>query len=341
MAVYTAMSDGALRALVSVYDDQAELVRADGVLAGSINTTYRLETDRGAWFLRINEGKSTDDVFAERAVLRALAHAPLGGVVVPTIMQTRIGGSFYLVEERATGPVWATMFAELPGRDVAVFEIDEQRVAQVGRFLAQAHRALRELRLRRINPYGRATVERFVAELSRCTQTAELAERLGRELAAIARRRRLLPRGVIHGDLFPNNTKWQRERLAAVFDWEMAGTDHLVLDLAIAVCAWCWRPTERAFDAALCRALVQGYRAVRPLAPSERRGLYDECLLAALRFTASRARDFELPRPDRAGAARDRLDYRDFLARLDALHTVGRRGFATMVGLAPAARETP
>lgn len=339
MAVYTVLNDGALRALVSVYDDEAELVRAEGVLAGSINTTYRLETDRGAWFLRINEGKSTDDVFAERAVLRALAGAPLGGVVVPTIMKTRIGGSFFMVEERAGRPLWATMFAELPGRDLGVFEIGPGHVAQIGRFLARAHRALRGVRLERPNPYGLPTVARFVAELARSSPTAALADRLGRDLAAIARGRRPLPRGVIHGDLFPNNTKWQRDQLAAVFDWEMAGSDHLMLDLAIAVCAWCWRATERAFDPALCRALVQGYREVRPLSPSERRGLYRECMLAALRFTASRARDFELPRPERAGAARDRLDYRDFLARLDALHGFGRRGFAALVGLAPAARE--
>ncbi|MCC7074923.1 MAG: homoserine kinase [Deltaproteobacteria bacterium] len=341
MAVYTALSDGALRALVSVYDDEAELVRADGVLAGSINTTYRLETDRGVWFLRINEGKSTDDVFAERAVLRALTGAHLGGVAVPTIKKTRIGGSFYMVEERAGRPVWATVFAELPGRDLALFEIAAAHVAQIGRFLAHAHRALRGLELARPNPYGLGAVERFIGDIAGNQPTAELAARLARELAAIVRKRRLLPRGVIHGDLFPNNSKWQRERLLAVFDWEMAGSDHLMLDLGIAVCAWGWRPTERAFDPALCCALVQGYREVRPLAPSERRGLYQECLLAALRFTASRARDFELPRPDRAGAARDRLDYRDFLARLEALQALGRRGFAALVGLSPAPREAP
>ncbi|MBI1948101.1 MAG: homoserine kinase [Deltaproteobacteria bacterium] len=334
MAVYTTLDEVALRALVSVYDDQAELVRADGVAAGSINTTYRLETDRGAWFLRINEGKSTDDVFAERAVLRALGGAALGGVVVPAIVPTRIGGSFYLLEMRAGRPVWATVFAELPGRDLAPFEIGAGHAVQIGAFLARAHLALRCVRLRRPNPYGLPVVARFVDELLQSPVTAELGARLAAELAVLRRGRRLLPRGVVHGDLFPNNTKWLREQLVAVFDWEMAGTDHLALDLGIALCAWCWRQAERAFDATLCRALVQGYREVRPLAPSERRGLYLETQLAALRFTASRARDFELPRPEREHATRDRLDYRDFLARLEALQAMRRRGFAALIGLA-------
>lgn len=334
MAVYTTLDEGFLRAMVSVYDDDAELVRAEGVLAGSINTTYRVETDRGVWFVRVNEGKTTDDVFAERDVLRALADAPLGGVAVPAIMSTRIGGTFYLVEHRGDAPVWATVFAELPGRDVAVFEIDAGHVEQVGRFLARAHRALRKVPLRRPNPFGLPVVGRWLEEIERHDVTRPLAGRLHASLRRIVDQRRLLPRGVIHGDLFPNNTKWKKSELCAVFDWEMAGSDHLALDLGIAVCAWCWRPTTKELDRELCRALVQGYQSVRPLAASERSGLWSETCLAALRFTASRVRDFELPRPGRDGAARDRLDYRDFLARLDALEAMGRRGFAALVGLA-------
>ena len=333
MAVYTTLDELALRAMLSVYDDEAELVRAEGVLAGSINTTYRIETDRGACFLRINEGKSTADVLAERDVLRALAGAPLGGVAIPEIKKTRVGGSFYLLEHRGGQPLWATIFAELPGRDLAIFEVDAGHTRQIGRFLARAHLALRGLRLWRPNPFGLPTVGRFVEELERHVETSALAARLRVALEDLRARRRLLPKGVIHGDLFPNNTKWQRTELLAVFDWEMAGTDHLALDLGIALCAWCWRPTAHAFERELCRALVQGYQGVRPLAPSERRGLYTETMLAALRFTASRARAFEIPRPDRAGASRDRLDYRDFLARLEALQAMGRRGFAALTGL--------
>lgn len=334
MAVYTTLDEPFLRAMLSVYDEDAELVRAEGVLAGSINTTYRVETDRGVWFVRVNEGKSTDDIFAERAVLRALAHGRLDGVVVPEIKQTRIGGSFYLVERRAGQPVWATVFAELPGRDVAAFEIGPEHTRQVGRFLARAHRALRGVPLARPNPFGLPVVARWIQEISGHPPTAELARRLGGSLQRIERARRLLPRGVIHGDLFPNNTKWRRAELCAVFDWEMAGSDHLALDLGITLCAWCFPLTARAFDREQCRAFVQGYQEVRPLPPSERRGLYAETCLAALRFTASRVRDFELPRPEREGSARDRLDYRDFLARLEALEAMGPRGFAAMVGLA-------
>lgn len=351
MAVYTHLDDTALRALWSVYDDDKELVRAEGIAAGSINTTYRLETEAGVFYLRINEAKETDEVFWERDLLDRLAGARLGGVVTPVLRRTRVGGSFFLVEERPTGvpgrarPVWAMLFAELPGRDLGVFEVEPAHVAQVGAFLARAHVALRGFRgpargtiggrwrRGRPNPYGLTVVERWLAGLARVPETAAVAARLGATLVDVRRRRRLLPRGVVHGDLFVDNTKWHRGTLAAVFDWEMAGRDHLALDLAICLHAWCWRRDQGTWDVACCRALVDAYQGVRPLRPSERRGLFTEARLAAVRFTASRLRDFEVPREDRAGAHRTYLDYRDFLARLDALEGMGERGFRALTAV--------
>ena len=158
VAVYTHLDETALRALWSVYDDEHELVRAVGIPHGSINTTYRLETEAGAFFLRINENKATDDVFFERDLLDKLALAHLGAVT-PTIKKNRVGGSFYLVEERAHRPVWAAVFPELPGRDLGVFEVEPAHTAQVGAFLARAHQALRGAGSRP-NPYGLPVVVR-------------------------------------------------------------------------------------------------------------------------------------------------------------------------------------
>ncbi|HEY4223297.1 MAG TPA: homoserine kinase, partial [Myxococcota bacterium] len=129
-----------------------------------------------------------------------------------------------------------------------------------------------------------------------------------------------------------DNTKWEAKTLVAAFDWEMAGRDHLVLDIAVCVHAWCWRSDERAYDADRCQALVAGYQSVRPLSPTEKRGLFVEAVFAAVRFTASRVRDFEVPR---AGAPeRSYLDYRDFAARLDAIEALGPKPFRRLVGIA-------
>src|SRR5688500_11083585 len=118
--------------MLSVYDDEAELLAFEGIPAGSINTTYKLSTDRGVFFLRVNEDKKSDDVFYERDLLKVLAGKNLGGVDVPTLRRTRIGSSFYLVDRRAGRPVWGGLFDELPGRQLGVFEIAPRHVAQIG-----------------------------------------------------------------------------------------------------------------------------------------------------------------------------------------------------------------
>lgn len=360
MAVYTKLDDLALQALWSVYDDDKALVRAEGIPQGSINTTYRLETEAGVHYLRINEHKTTDEVFYEAFLLERLdaaARAGRWGVVTPLVKKNRVGGRFFHVEERGGRPVWAAVFPQLPGRDLGVFEVTPAHTEQVGTFLARAHGALRDFHGGRANPFGLGTVRVWLMALQRARAEAladdvrAVAARLSSLLDRVARARRPLPRGVIHGDLFVDNTKWHgaaardgaaREdgpRLAAVFDWEMAGRDHLALDVAITLLAWCWRrdaahPAGGAFDDAAARALVAGYQRVRPLVPSERRGLFGEALLGAIRFTTSRIRDFEVKLPGRDDASRAFLDYRDFLARLDALLAMGPKGFARMTGLA-------
>lgn len=351
MAVYTPLEQGTLRQVLSVYD-VGEVREYEGIAAGSINTSYRVTTAKGVWYLRINEGKSFKDLVYEKNLLLLLARRAhlLGGVKTPIVVENVIGGHFFPIQKR-----WACLFEELKGRELAVFEVEPSHTRQVGAFLARAHLALRDHHGGRRNPYGQVTLARWLDDVERRWREREVARRLRRRLAWLTAARRPLPRGVIHGDLFMNNTKWRRGELDAVFDWEMAGRDHLALDVGICLNAWCYRRESGAFDDALARALLEGYERVRPLRPSERRGLYVETCLAALRFTISRVRDFELdgePPADAApvqlhasdaegaeaagamttdAARRDFLDYREYEARLDALLSLGRRRFSSLL----------
>ncbi len=50
------------------------------IAVGTVNTNVRVETDTGLLFLRVNEGKSEDDVRREAAIV---AHAAVHGVPTP------------------------------------------------------------------------------------------------------------------------------------------------------------------------------------------------------------------------------------------------------------------
>jgi homoserine kinase type II len=228
-----------------------------------------------------------------------------------------------------------------------VFELTPSHAEQLGAFLGRAHLCLRKHRGGRKNPYGLPVMLRWLADIDARSDEPDLVAWLRDRMRWVARDRRPLPRGVIHGDLFMNNTKWRQGELFAVFDWEMAGPDHLALDLGICLNAWCFKRDAREFDEELCAALLRGYRGVRELRPSELRGLYRETVLGALRFTLSRIRDFHLAGGEPAGATpvdiatpaderavapaeepvRDFLDYREYRDRVEALWSMGARTF--------------
>ena len=340
MAVYTSLPRSLVSNMAAVFPEVSkggEVIDVEGVPQGSINTTYRVTLGEGAvWFLRVNEGKTFESLLHERDVLAALAEVDVG-VVTPRMALSVPGGSFFPVDVDDVRR-WASWFPCLPGRDLGVFEVTPAHTAQVGSALARCHLALRGFRRRRRNPFGLPVVSGWLRGLDRSGVLPEVVQRLQRTVAEVRRRRRPLPLGLVHGDLFIDNTKWQEGRLRAIFDWEMAGRDHLALDVAIAVCAWSFsrRSDELALDDDNAAALVDGYLRVRPFSPSERRGFFAELSLAAVRFTTSRIRDFEVERPgDIAGAKADRrhLDYRDFLARLDVIEGRGERALRASLGL--------
>ena len=77
-------------------------------------------------------------------------------------------------------------------------------------------------------------------------------------------------------------------------------------------------------------ALLDAYQRVRPLAPSERRQLLVELRLAAIRFAASRLKDFGLPQTSSV-VERRALDPQDYVDRLAIIEGGGDRHVAQLL----------
>jgi homoserine kinase type II len=281
-----------------------------GIPAGSVNSNFFVETEAGTRFLRIYEEQDADGVAYEWALLDHLGAA---GLPVP---------------RRVPGPGPGQL--RVAGKPTALFEIvgglpscqsgvTVARAAAVGRWLGDAHRAGRAFPMERA---GRFTLD-LVAKRLESIPVAERPE-LGapvttvRRILAEVRGSRPVPlaAGVIHGDLFRDNVRWEGDRIVAVIDWESASHGPLVFDLMVAVLAWSYDDTFR-WDvaSAICRA----YDTVRPLDAAERASLRSQGLAAAARFTTTRITDFYL----REGIGeRVYKDYRRFLARLETLDSL-------------------
>jgi homoserine kinase type II len=284
------------------------------VAAGTINTNVRVETVEGPIFLRINEGKTSDDVAREAAIV---AHVAARGVPSPAPRVAPDGAAF--LDWRGH---LVSLFPWVPGRTLTRADITPAHGALVGRALATLHLASEGFSDHRPGRYEPDEIRRraaHVASLDRPELVGPIAV-LGIALAELERSRAAtLPLGVIHGDLFIDNVLYAdapdgTPRLSALIDFEQASWGRFAYDLAVTTLAFAYGRDD--FRPDVTRALLEAYAALRPPTVAERDAFGDELRFAACRFAVTRITDVHLKRD--AGAPRGK-DFNRYLARLAAV----------------------
>ena len=316
--------------------DIRELARAFGlgepsgwgvVAAGTINDNYWVEADGRRWFLRVNQGKEEADVRWEAALVAELAAAG-----VPTPPPVAGAGGQPLVRHRGR---WVSLFPWIAGEHRGEAEVSAADARALGAALAALHLAGAPLAARMARPgiyttsHMAARVRGLAADPAASSDPALIdpLDAVADELAwldARAGARAAAPAGLIHGDLFCDNVLFDGGRLVALLDFEQASSGTWVYDLAVCLNAWCF---SGPLQPALVAALVEGYRTVRELEPTEYPLLYVEARAAAMRFTITRITDVYL-----AGAAMPGKDFREFLRRLEAWRAMEAADLVRLVG---------
>jgi homoserine kinase type II len=312
VALFTPLEDAEAQGIAGEFALGA-LRGVRAIHAGTINSNFAVDTERGAWFVRINEGKSEVDVAWEARLVEALAAA---GVATPPPVLAHDGRPYAQLAGTAK---WVSVFPWTAGHHLDADRITPDRAAELGSALARLHAAGLDLPLawRRRSIYDHA---HLVARYATFAGSAdpELARAIavvGEELAAadaarVVRER--ATRGIIHGDLFRDNVLWDGGRVVAILDFEQASGGSLAYDLAVCINDWCWTGQVR-HD--LIAALLAGYQRVRALTADDRAALPIEVRAAAARFTITRITDVYLAKVDNPDK-----DFRAFLARCDAWH---------------------
>lgn len=275
------------------------------VAAGTVNSNYFLETERGRVFVRLYEQQEVDGVRYEWALLE---HLVARGVPVPPRVRGPEPGALRV----AGRPV--AVFECVEGRDLCQALVTKERLRRVGAALARASRAGEDFPIRREGRFTFADIVRLLDQASAAGRP-ELSACIARlralhaELSASAPD---LPRGVTHGDLFRDNVLWRGDELVALLDWESASDGIVIYDLAVTLLAWCCGDT---LDWSLARALVDGYRSERMVTDAEWEGLHWAMRAACLRFATTRLIDVYLKGVYPASYK----SYTRFVLRLDAV----------------------
>lgn len=277
---------------------------------GTINTNLRVETARGPFFLRVNEGKSLDDVVREAAIV---AHVAARAVPTPAPLHSTAGQPFVLWRDQLV-----SLFPWVLGRTLARADLVPAQAAAVGAALARLHLAGSDFPDRRSGRYEPAEIARRLAQIAELgrPELESAAAILSPEMDRLALERApALPAGLIHGDLFIDNVLYADDgELAALIDFEQASWGRLAYDLAVTALAFGFGRED--FRAEVFRALVDAYAAVRPPTSEERAAFGAELRFAACRFAVTRITDVHLKQGTGAAPGKRFERYLDRLARI-------------------------
>ena len=284
MAVYTDVDDDEARAFVAAYD-LGEVLALKGIAEGVENSNYLLTTERGNFILTLYEKRvALEDLPFFIALMEHLARF---GVACPTPVKARDGGALRTLCGRP-----AAIVTFLPG--MWPRRILPYHCAGLGRALALLHGAGASFPLSRENDLSLAGWRRL---FSSCRKRADevspgLESELDRELEVLeAAWPRDLPKGIIHGDLFPDNVFFRDSEVSGLIDFYFACTDFLAYDLSVCLNAWCFEE-DGSLNVTKARHLIEGYRAVRPLRPEEIAALPLLARGSAFRFLLTRLCDW-------------------------------------------------
>ena len=314
---------GSFRTLTAA--DVEQILRAFGapgyrghrpIPVGTINTNLQIQTEAGPLFMRINEGKSEEDVAREAAIV---AHAAAHGVPTPAPTVARDGRPYTLW----SGAV-VSLFPWLPGRTLTRDQVLPAHAREVGAALARLHLGSDGFADHRPGRYEPDEIDQRLSLLASPWVAASHPE-LDEAVAILTPELEALHLG----DLFIDNVLYREEsgapgpnsgagsqaapeQLVALLDFEQAAWGRFAYDLAVTLLAFSFGRDD--FRPAIVRALIEGYATVRSPTAAERSAFGAELRFACCRFAVTRITDVHLKRG--AGAPPGK-DFARYLTRLE------------------------
>ena len=278
-----------------------------GIKNGSVNTHYRIDTKRGRFFAKIDEVKSELEV---RQELDLLLHLKKQGF--PCVQPLKNKSGKYYIELQGK---FLTVSRYIDGVELPEVAMRNVHLEGIGHALANLHLVGRSYKKGIENRFGFNRIVAIYKDVRRQlpAHLKHIVRVLDDEFSYLENYLdNNLPKGIIHGDLFPDNVKFKGNRLLGVMDFEAACRGKLIFDLATAVNALCF--VSQRYQIERFEPLISGYESLRPLSLPEWDSFPNELRFSALRFTVTRIKDFYLQKGDES--QKNYKDFKEFYDRL-------------------------
>ena len=291
MSVFTPVTVDEARAFVAPYR-VGDIIDFQNIAAGVENSNFFVTTTEGRYVLTIFEKIPRADL---DFYMGLMAHLHTNGIPCAAPLHTADGVVLHALHGKP-----AALVTRLTGNDISHPTPDDCRA--VGLALARMHAAAASFTLKMPNwrglPWWRQAATHLATHLS-ATENALLNGELLYQNNFDAL---VLPRGVIHGDLFRDNILWDdhgTHHTPQMIDFYFACEEKLLFDVAVTVNDWCLDFSDYPganLNEANTRALLQGYASTRAFTAEERAAWPQMLRAAVMRTWLGRLEYHHVPR---------------------------------------------
>ena len=289
MAVYTNLNAGQVIDFLKLYDI-GELISFYGITEGIENSNFHLKTSNGNFILTIFEKRvNVEDI---PFFIEIMIHLNKNGYYCPKPICDK--NNNFLQELRGKPSIIVNFLEGNSKKNISITDC-----YQVGSSMGLMHTFSNDFQLKRDNSLSIKGWKKLIKDCNN-TVPANALDKLQPNLMKDIQNSfdfflkfwpNYLPKGFIHGDLFPDNVFFIDGKITGVIDFYFSCTDILTYDLAIAVNAWCFDKKNN-FQDKKFQALLNGYNTKRKLSKDEKFFLPFLCQAAALRFLLTRLFDW-------------------------------------------------
>jgi homoserine kinase type II len=288
MASYTQITPEEAVEILSLYGKsvKSSVIKLTPLSLGISNSNYRVDLDSETVLLKISNDKNQVQLAEEQAILFYLNQRGYPYSLKPISLTT--GELVY-----SYGKYFGVLYPFVPGIPPGPSDFT---CNEVGYALAKLHtivhdeNELKKLRRHEAVGYGPQEIYDYAMSAT-CPEDYREAfhfffpDGLKNFFAAN------FAKGIIHGDLYYDNTLFDNNHLSTVLDFEQAGIGEYVLDLGISLSGTCLEKGR--IISPLVNSYLQGYESVRPLTADERKYLDQSIILGLMSISLWRIKRFK------------------------------------------------
>jgi homoserine kinase type II len=282
MASYTEINLDQAREILSLYGIK-NVTEIAPMAFGISNSNYHITLEnKDSLVLKISNDKNKEELAEEQRILQYLKQNNYAYSVAPFLT---LDGQTIYTWKKYYGVIYPFAHGSVP-------EIGHATVNQIGMALGKLH----------LSSYQKHDLDTFRAHTSVGFGLQQILDFFDSEVCPEDFKSTFkeifnendvkkmlnssLPSGIIHGDLYYDNTLFDGDNIRHVLDFEQAGIGEFLFDLGISISGSCLENGKLSNE--LMNSLLDGYEKIRPL-ESDEQDLLHEAIILGL-FSISRWR---------------------------------------------------